>query len=183
MKKVLHDAYLKECVKGGKAPVQTHFVCQEDNENIYFHFDCEQNFAFPKHKEYNAPLYEGDIVEVLISLDSKNRYLEIEVNQYNAKYCVIIDNIDGNGDIIINKMDNCIFESRVLAQKERWITDIVLSKKNLAAIGWKKDNCFFNAHRQDFDQKGKLHLYSLYPTYSNSFHKTAAFEKLYKQED
>jgi hypothetical protein len=26
-------------------------------------------------------------------------------------------------------------------------------------------------------------LYSLYPTYSNSFHKTAAFEKLYKQED
>ena len=37
-----------------------------------------------------------------------------------------------------------------------------------------------NAHRQDFDREGKLNIYSLFPTFSKTFHKSKAFQRLYR---
>lgn len=178
-KKLLLSGLLKECETGKTAELRTEFSCFEDEEYLYFNFHCEQDFPCPKHTEYNKPLYEGDIVEVLLTLNYKNRYLEIEVNQNNAKYCVIIDNIDGEGDIIITKIDICPFIAENKIINEEWKCSITIPKEELIKIGW-TENSLINAHRQDFDKRGKLNLYSLYPTFSRSFHKTIAFKKLIK---
>lgn len=178
-KKVLIKGLLKECETATDAKLKTQFTCLEDKDNLYFDFQCEQTFPFPKHTEYNQPLYEGDIVEVLLSLGNKNRYLEIEINQYNTKYCVIIENIDGEGDIIISKVADCPFMVESTINDEIWACHITLPKKELLKMGW-HENCYINSHRQDFDKDGHLNLYSLYPTFSRSFHKTKAFQKLYK---
>ncbi len=182
MHNILIKSRLYEC-KTGKEPFsETLFVCSEDKNNYYFKFNCQQKYSYPKHKEYNAPLYEGDIVEVMLSLENKNKYLEIEVNQYNAKYCVLIENKDGKGDISIEKLDKSLFCSLSFERQKdsRWIVYISLPKKQLSALGWRADTCYINAHRQDFDKSGKLRLYSLNPTLSDTFHCVDAFIKLHK---
>lgn len=179
---ILLQGSLKECRKGRTAELKTYIVCSEDEKNLYFEFDGEQKSPFHKHNEYNAPLYEGDIFEVLLTLDRPNRYLEIETNGNNAKYCVIIENKDGEGDIIINKLNECIFEATADIQPERWQTKITLPKEKLKKLGWKKEECRINLHRQDFDGEGNLNLYSFFPTFSGSFHKTKAFKRLYNKE-
>lgn len=176
---VLLQGFLKECRKGGTAELKTYIVCSEDDQNLYFEFDGEQRAPFHKHNEYNAPLYEGDIFEVLLTLESQNRYLEIETNGNNAQYCVIIENKDGEGDIIIDKLDECIFSSTTLIQSDRWQAKITLPKEKLKKLGWKKEECRINLHRQDFDSEGNLNLYSYFPTFSGSFHKIKSFKRLY----
>lgn len=182
MSRILLQGFLKECRKGGQADLQTYVVCSEDEKNLYFEFDGEQAAPFHKYCEYNAPLYEGDIFEVLLTLDRPDRYLEIETNGNNAKYCVIIENKDGEGDIIITKPDRRIFDSTTETQSDKWRTRITLAKAELHKLGWKKEECRINLHRQDFDSKGNLNLYSFFPTLSGSFHKTKSFGKLYNQE-
>lgn len=183
MPDVLLQGFLKECRKGGKADLQTYAVCEEDKNNLYFRFDGEQVFARHRHTEYNAPLYEGDIYEVLLTLGEPKRYLEIEVNGNNARYCVIIDNKDGEGDIIIEKLPECVFESRTQTCPDRWCTEITLPKQKLIELGWKKEECRINLHRQDFDKEDNLRLYSFFPTFSDSFHKTSSFGRLYNREE
>lgn len=178
---VLLQGFLKECRKGGQAELKTFVVCSEDEKNLYFEFDGEQKAPFHQHCEYNAPLYEGDIFEVMLTLDRPDRYLEIEINGNNAKYCVIIENKDGEGDIIINKLNECIFESTADVQPERWRAAITLPKAELHKLGWEKEACRINLHRQDFED-GNLNLYSFFPTFSGSFHKINSFGKLYNQE-
>lgn len=181
MNNVLIKGKLKECATGEKALLETEFICSEDKNNYYFKFNCQESYPSPKYKEYNMPLYEGDIVEVMLTLENRNRYLEIELNHYNAKYCVIIENKDGKGDIIIEKLDKCQFYSFSLQREDsRWITYISLPKENLKKIGWQPETCYINVHRQDYDKNGKLNLYSLKPTYSNTFHIVDAFTKLHK---
>lgn len=180
MHNILIESSLKECITGEKALLRTDFMCTEDNNNLYFKFSCEENNPYPRHKKYNEPLYEGDIVEVMLTLEEKNCYLEIELNQYNAKYCAVIENSDGKGDIIINKVDECMFYSFSLKRQEdgRWISYISLSKDLLKKIGWSADSCYINAYRQDYDKTGKLNLYSLSPTYCATFHVVDSFIKL-----
>lgn len=178
MRKQLLSAELKECRGGGHARLNTRVGVFEDAANLYFVFDGEQDFPYHKHWEYNAPLYEGDIYEVLLTLSGKNRYLEIEVNGNNAAYCVIIDNKDGEGDIVITKLDRCVFEAVSRLDPSRWTAEIKLPKDELRKLGRHAGPCMFNMHRQDFDADGVLNLYSLYPTFSGSFHKTASFGRL-----
>lgn len=179
MYKTLLQGFLKECRMGGQADLKTHVECSEDDKNLYFVFDGEQREPCHKHFEYNAPLYEGDIFEVLLTLDSAKRYLEIETNGNNAQYCVIIENKDGEGDIIIKKLDKCIFTSVTDIRSDSWQAKITLPKEQLRKLGWQKESCRINLHRQNFDGKGNLNLYSFFPTYSGSFHKINSFEKLY----
>src|SRR5690554_3933302 len=164
MNKMLVSGYLKECFRGQKAEIMTFFKCWEDQERLYFSFNSQEVFPYPKFKEYNQPLYLGDTVEVFLTLDRPNKYLEIEANQLGAQYCVIIDNKDGKGDIIINKLDKSIFQSQNLFEDNFWRCHIEIEKKQLYKIGWREDAAFINAHRQDFDKEGRLNIYSLFPT-------------------
>ena len=180
MNKQLIKGYLKECKSGKDALLKTFFSCSEDEKNLYFNFSSQEIFSCPMHKEYNKPLYEGDTVEVFLTLDRPKRYLEIEINQYNAAYCVIIDNKDGEGDIIISKIAKCVFESVNTFEKDVWECDIKIAKKKLYELGWSEENALINACRQDFDKDKNLNIYSLFPTYSKTFHKVRAFQKLYE---
>lgn len=100
---VARDYPFYNSVNGEKSD-KTLFGVRFDGKNLIFRFDCEEEFFCPKYYGYNEPLYEGDIVELMISLGDKNRYLEVEVNQNNANYCVIIINADGKGKISIEKL-------------------------------------------------------------------------------
>lgn len=182
MHNILMKKKFMECATGRSPSLETLFVCSEDKNNYYFKFSCQQESSFPKYKEYNQPLYEGDIVQIMFSLEKKNRYLEIEVNQYNAKYCVIVNNKDGKGDISIEKIPRSLFYSLSLERKKdnKWIVYISLPKERLKLLGWCPETCYINVHRQDVDKNGKLNRYSLSPTYSQPFHSIDAFIKLHK---
>lgn len=129
MVKDLLSGYLKECQSGGEAKLKTFFKCYEKGESLFFDFESQQDFPCPKHAEYNKPLYEGDTVEVFLTLDSPNRYLEIEVNQLGAEYCVIIENKDGEGDIIIKKLEKSLFTHKNEFGGDIWACQIKIDKK------------------------------------------------------
>lgn len=159
----------------GEKSNRTKFYASYDEENLYFRFDCKEEFFRPEHKEFNAPLYEGDIVELMLTLGDKNNYLEVEVNQNNALYLALITNSDGKGDISINLSEENFIKSAVSVNQTGWTCDIIIPTEKLTEKGWKAENAFFNAHRQDFDEKGYLDLYSLNSPLSDTFHVTDAF--------
>jgi len=165
--------YLKNS-RTGEVSDKTVFKASFDGENFLFRFECKEDYFYPKYTEYNDPLYEGDIVELMITLGEKNYYLETETNFNGADYCVKIRNRDSKGDIEIEKIDENFIKSCVKTVKNGWVCDIIISERNLKKLGF-KEKFFINAHRQDFDESGKLNLYSLSPALSETFHVTDAF--------
>lgn len=161
--------------RSGTKSNRTKFYVSYDEENLYFRFDCREEFFRPVHKEFNAPLYEGDIVELMLTLGEKNKYLEVEVNQNNALYLALITNSDGKGDISIKLFGENFIKSAISVNQTGWTCDIIIPIEKLTEKGWEAENAFFNAHRQDFDEKGYLNLYSLNPPLSDTFHVTDAF--------
>jgi Ser/Thr protein kinase RdoA (MazF antagonist) len=165
---------LADCVTG-EIKDDSYFAFKQNKEKVFFYFKCERMYNKSKHTTYNAPLYEGDIVELMLTLGCDNHYLEIEVNQYNAQYQVIIDNADGKGEITISYLPESVAESSVKILDNNWaMYEISIEKEKLKALGM-TENLKFNAHRQIFDDEGNLHLRSLNPTYSRTFHDTDAF--------
>lgn len=165
--------YLKD-TRTGEENYRTAIIFYRDKENMYFRFECREEFFYPKHFNYNDPLYEGDIAELMISLGDKNTYLETETNFNGADYCVLIENKDGRGDISITKLTKKLFKSHVQTLEDGWACDIIVNMDELKKIGF-ADRFYFNVHRQDFDENGNLHLYSLSPTYCDTFHVTERF--------
>lgn len=168
---------MTEC-REGIAPDATLCTVTKAEDTLIFDFSVTDDFLCSKHGGYNDPLYEGDIVEVLITLGEKNRYLEIEVNPDGAQYCVVIENSDGKGDISITKLPAPIFASAVERTDDGWDCEIALPLNELISLGFSEKNCYFNMLRQSFDRDGRLNLYCLFPTLSSSFHVTDAFQKL-----
>ena len=111
----------------------------------------------------------------MLTLGEKNKYLEVEVNQNNAVYLAKITNFDGKGDISIKLFGENFIKSAISVNQTGWTCDIIIPIEKLTERGWDADNAFFNAHRQDFDEKGYLNLYSLNPPLSDTFHVTDAF--------
>ena len=173
--------FLKD-TRTGSPSEKTSFRAEESDGDFRFRFECKENYFCPKHFNYNDPLYDGDIVELMITLGDKRRYLEIECNYNNADYCVIIDNRDGEGDIIITPLEENVIKSRVETLADGWACDIILSVKELKKLGF-GNPFYFNAHRQDYDETGYLNLYSLSPTFCDKFHKTTAFLRAEIKED
>lgn len=178
MKIKILENYLVECETGKKAKLKTKILFEHDEKNLYFHFECEQIFRSPKYFHYNEPLFEGDIVEVLITLDERKKYLEIEANQNNSQYSVIIYNKDGKGNIEITKIDKSNFCSTIKELENFWSCDIILAKENLKKLGWNENDFFINFHRQDFDKNNNMNLYSLQPTFCRKFHITSAMKHI-----
>lgn len=175
-KKLLLLGNMLECTKGESPDLSTAVVCTSDGENLYFSFTCQSDCMTPKHNGFNDPLFEGDIVEILLSLEHRNHYLEIEVNQNNAQYCVLIDN-DGNGNFSVTKMDAPCFSSSVNINENEWECEIILPKKELTRLNINESDCYINLLRQDYDKNGVLRLYCVYPTLCGSFHRSERFEK------
>lgn len=162
----------------GEIREDTFFAFKHNKEKVYFYFKLERMYNNSKYTTFNAPLYEGDIVEIMLTLGKDNHYLEIELNEHNAQYLVVIDNQDGKGDITISYLPASICETSVKVLDDNWaMYEIIIDKEKLRNLGM-TDMVKFNAHRQIFDDEGNLHLRSLNPTYSNTFHDIDAFIKI-----
>jgi N-acetylhexosamine 1-kinase len=159
----------------GEIKDDTCFACKHTEDKIHFYFKCERMWKNSMYTEFNAPLYHGDIVELMITLGDTNRYLEVEVNENNAQYCVLITNADGKGDISIDYLPETVIESNVKMLDDNWaMYEIIMEKETLKQLGMTEE-VKFNAHRQIFDNDGNLYLRSLNPTYGLTFHDAEAF--------
>lgn len=162
----------------GEIKDDTFFACKHNQDKMIFYFKCERLYNNSKYTDYNAPLYQGDIVELMLTLNGDSHYLEVEINEFNAQYLVIIDNNDGKGDIIISYLPKSVVESNVRVLNKDWaMYEIILDKEQMKALGM-TNNLKLNAHRQIFDDEGNLHLRSLNATYSRIFHDVDAFVKV-----
>jgi hypothetical protein len=162
----------------GEIKDDTFFAFKHNKEKVFFYFKCERVYNNSKHNSYNAPLYEGDIVELMLTLGSDNHYLEIEINEHNAQYLVVIENADGKGEITIRYLPSSIATSKVKVLDDNWaMYEIIMDKEELKNLGM-TETVKFNAHRQIFDDDNVLHLRSLNPTYSHTFHDIDAFIKI-----
>lgn len=148
---------------------------QFDDDKLVFKFCCKEEYFCPKHFEYNKPLFDGDIVELMITLGSKKKYLEIEVNQNNAQYCVLIDNYNGNHYDVITKIPKPVIESSIKIEKNYWECVIIIKVEDLVKLGWDKTNSYINAHRQSYDRVNDMKQYSLSRTIEPNFHMANAF--------
>lgn len=160
--------------KNGDTMLHTQF----DEEKLVFKFCCKEEFFCPRHFEYNKPLFDGDIVELMLTLGSKKKYLEIEVNQNNAQYCVLIDNFYGDNYDVITFLPEPVIESQVKIDKNYWECVIIIKVEDLVKLGWEKENCYMNAHRQSYNENNDMKQYSLSAPIEPNFHVVKAFVKL-----
>ncbi len=172
---------LIECVKGGNPYEECTVEAVIDNNAVKVIFVAVNKEQMGKHTTYNAPLYEGDIVEILLTLGDKNRYLEVEVNPLGALYVAIVTNIDGQGDITVDFLKTHDISYNVDIKGDIWTTEIILPIQWLESLGYQTD-AYWNLLREDYDNQGNMHLSCISPTYAPSFHKTNAFIKVPKGE-
>lgn len=163
---------LKENITGGEPLNQTLFKMNIKDDTFIFNFKVYDNNIFTFGKKHNDNLYKGDIIEIILTLGSKNEYLEIEVNPENLRYTVIVKNIDKKLDI---KKTNFPLISKVTKTPFGWELEIKIKLKDLYKIGFSNES-YFAIYRQDFQDS--LNLYALNPTYTVSFHEVDRFLKL-----
>lgn len=172
---------LKDC-ETGLEPRQKGEVSYETTpDEIRVSFTLEENCPNPRHSEYNAPLYDGDIVEILLTLGSRNRYLEVEVNENGAIYVAVITNRDGEGDYSVSLLPSHRVGYSTSFSDGVWKTSIRLPIPWLRSLGY-SNNEFWNLLREDYDDEGNMYLSCVSPTYCRSFHKIKAFVPINKGE-
>ncbi len=174
---MLNKTKLVDCITGGEAYQKTEVTTFIYEDKLVVEFDAINLCPRSKHATYNAPLYDGDIVEILLTLGDRNRYLEIEVNQNGALYVAVVTNKDGEGDIDIKLLPDHGITYNSTTTHYFWHVGIVMSIPWLESLGYQGDE-YWNLLRQDFDEKGELHLSCVSPTYTASFHKPKAFIKV-----
>ncbi len=172
---------LKDCETGLKPFQNGQVSYQVFEQKIVVQFTFDEAYPHPKHTDYNAPLYDGDIAEILLTLGKKNRYLEIEVNENSALYVAIITNKDGEGDFVVDFLDEHEVTYSTTLKDNIWSTTIELPICWLKSLGY-QNNEFWNLLREDYDDEGNMHLSCISPTYCRSFHKIKAFVPINKGE-
>ncbi len=166
----------------GLAPAQNGYAeYSVTDESITVDFRLEEDCPNPKHHGYNEPLHEGDIVEILLTLGDKKKYLEIEVNLNGALYAAVITNRDGEGDILIDFLPSHEVTYSTSIADGIWSTRIELPISWLKTLGFRNNECW-NLLREDYDDDGNMRLSCISPTYARSFHKIKAFLPINKGE-
>ncbi|MDR3185354.1 MAG: carbohydrate-binding family 9-like protein [Christensenellaceae bacterium] len=169
---------LVDNLTGGKPLQKTVVELFSDDETIKVTFECSENYYSSVGRDYNDTLWMGDIVEIMITLGSLNRYLEIEVNPDGVLYAVLIDNIDLRGNILIKKIDKAPFSANTLKTDTVWTAHIAIPLKSLKALDWNLRDSKINIYRQDFRPNGELVLYAYSPTFCEKFHIPSSFVSL-----
>lgn len=153
---------------------ETEFSVSFENDTLKLLFICYDRAIISKGKSYNDMLYEGDTVEIFLTLGRKNRYLELEVNPEGVLYAGIVDN---NGGLNIELLAECPFSAVTDKTKVGWQTEMEIPLKSLYPLGFKREDAYYNLFRQDF-QGANLYLYALNPTLKSTFHVVESFIKL-----
>ncbi len=176
---MLNKTPMVDCLTGGEPYQKTEVTSSIYDGKIVVEFNAINVCPRSKHDSYNAPLYDGDIVEILLTLGDRNRYLEVEVNQNGALYVAIVNNRDGVGDIEVTLLDEHKITYNSTTTHDFWHVDVILPIEWLESLGY-QDDAYCNLLRQDVDAEGNMHLSCVSPTKKASFHQTAAFFRLNK---
>ncbi len=174
MEKVIVDGTLLEN-NGGTVKESTLVKMSIEDERLKLLFICASRDIISKGRTYNDKLYEGDTVELFITLGTKGRYLELEVNPRGVQYAAIVENNGQN--IVINYLECSPFYSVTDIIEGGWCSFWEIPLENLNKLGFDIENAYFNLYRQDYEGEN-LNLYALNPTMSETFHKTESFIKL-----
>ena len=174
MGKLLFTAHLKDNF-GGKPFNKTIVYCSLEEDALKLLFISKDSAIISKGLSYNDKLYEGDTVELMITLGDRHRYLELEVNPDGVQYAAIVTKLEDGIDI--DYVANCPFSANTERVEGGWRSEWLIPFKNLVELGWDKEDCYFNLYRQDF-QGENLNLYALSPTECATFHRPERFIKL-----
>lgn len=172
-------AYLLENNSGLVGVEGTKVTFWHDKKNVYFEFVCDtivdgySSFG----KKYNDKLWQGNVVEVFITLGDKMKYLEVETNPDGINYAVHIFNKDGKGDFDLTYLDEGKYSSTVEIKDNLWTTLMTIPFVKLEELGFDKNNAYINLYRQSH-VNNDVNLYSYSPTLVPQFHTCSKFAKL-----
>lgn len=170
---------LFENVGGGKCDQHTSVTYYRKEGKLVFAFVCEEVAPVVYGEKDNDKLYKGDVVEVMITLGSPGRYLEIELNPSNLKYVAVVDNPSSEeSDIGITLLEENPVEHEIARVEEGYVAKILVPEAWLKELGWDREGARINFFRQDFSAEGELRLYAFSPTRSASFHRPQAFAQM-----
>lgn len=168
---------LKDCKTGESADLRTAVSVAISRKKLEISFVAEERFRSPKYDKDNMSLYEGDVVELFLTLGSPNRYLEVEINQNNALFCAIIE-IEGERKNMVLVDGRKFVNTSVTLSENEWKTVAEIDLAQLENLGFSEELVCGNLLREDFDEKGNMSIYAASPTYAETFHKPSAFVKL-----
>lgn len=174
MERIVFDGLLKDNYGGAPKKV-TEARVAFSNDTLKLLFISFDRDIISQGSSYNDKLYEGDVVELFLTLGKKERYLELEVNPDGVQYAGIVEN-NGKG-IKIHMLDKSPFSSEVYKTDTGWRSEWEIPLKGLEALGFERNNAYYNLYRQDFEGE-KLNLYALNPTMKETFHAVESFIKL-----
>ncbi|MBO5776318.1 MAG: hypothetical protein J6R35_02990 [Clostridia bacterium] len=103
-------------------------------------FISKDSAIISKGLSYNDKLYEGDTVELMITLGDRHRYLELEVNPDGVQYAAIVTKLEDGIDI--SYVANCPFSANTELIEGGWRSEWVIPFKNLVDLGWDKEDCY-----------------------------------------
>lgn len=168
---------LKECRTGEAADLKTAASVEIAGGQLRLSFAAEEKTRNPKYAEDNMPLYEGDAVEIFLTLGERERYLEAEFNQNGAMFCAVIELRDGQkkSEMVDGRKH---IDLTVCLTDGMWKTEAAIDIGWLKTLGFSEDCVYGNLLREDFDGECNMAIYAASPTYADTFHKTAAFVKL-----
>ncbi len=160
---------------GGDTCLKTEVRFSMENDSLNLLFICEARDIISKGKAYNDKLYEGDVVELFLTLGERTKYLELDVNPSGVEFAAVVTN-DGQSRKLDFLPESPFHNSTVLTENG-WRSEWKIPLDNLRKLGFREENAYFNLYRQDFDGD-ELNLYALNPTECETFHKTEKFIKL-----
>lgn len=170
---------LKECVSGREPNKSTFIRVLNDGVNLYFVFKVIDDNINPVRTKYNSKIYNEEVVEVFVSGADIRKYLEFEVSPNNTRFCGKVRN-SLKGRRKLKLIGKCIFDSKVVTDKDGYFVIIKAAKKAIAdKLNIKGlESCYFNIYRIDRPNEAEWELSALSPTGKENFHCPKSFIRL-----
>ena len=130
---------LKDNFSGKEPKKVTEVTFFSKDDSLKLLFICFDSDIISKGKSYNDRLYEGDVVELFLTLGERNRYLELEVNPDGVEYAGVVEN-DGKGGISITYIPDSPFVSKTERTEYGWTSEWEIDLKNLKTLGFDGKN-------------------------------------------
>lgn len=154
---------------------RTELIWERREKDLRFFFRAEESERFSAYGKDNAPIYQGDVVELFLCVDGdRKRYFEIEIAPNGKTFFAEIFN---DGDRIDCNFLERNFEAKVKRTETGYDVEISIPYESVKT---EKDKpILFNAYRIETDGgETDKHLFALNPTMCGSFHKPDFFVEL-----
>lgn len=100
---------LRSASDGSRPRHRTEVAAHHDGENLYVLFSGQDEVDIvASHFAHDAPLYEEDVVEVFLAVDSSDRYFEFEVSPVGTIFDALVRSPDGiRATMHVDRAWNC----------------------------------------------------------------------------